>query len=485
MTPRLPNPLKRTKPNVISMLVTKVTTLLNHRLRVNQVKQLHALVLINGLSYLEPLVITQIICTPFGHSEGTLHYLRSLLRHTKHPNVTARASAIQFFYQRGEFREALREYARIQRSGIFPTTSTVASALKACTRIGNWIAGIRIHGQVYGYGFCGDVHVGTALVGLYSKINDMETAKKVLDEMSDRNSASRLINGYLESGNVPMAERIFSEMGHKDIASWDSMVSWYTRTGDMEKAIAYFGPMPVKTSSSWTSMIDGYIDSKRLELARNFYDVMPQQNSNSCIKLIEAYSKNGDVESAREIFTEISKKNHLLYKAMIACYSQNNQPKHALQLFDEMFQPNVNIQPDNTTLAMVISVCSQLGDLRFGSWIDEILIKQMKVKIDDHLGATLVEFYAKFGHVDKAYSLFCGLKKKEVGVYTTLILACGRIGGKDYAVKLFKDMLEANICPNLVTFSGLLNALNHGGTVEQSYHGFGYGQSYPNSHVTW
>ena len=65
---------------------------------------------------------------------------------------------------------------------------------------------------------------------LWDKINDMETAKKVLDEMTNRNSASRLINGYLESGNVPMAERIFSEMGHKDIASWDSMVSWYTRT---------------------------------------------------------------------------------------------------------------------------------------------------------------------------------------------------------------------------------------------------------------
>ncbi|KAL7597276.1 hypothetical protein Lser_V15G30307 [Lactuca serriola] len=461
MTPRLRSPFKSSKLKILSMLITKVTALLNHPLSINQVKQLHALVLINGLNHLEPLVITQIICTPSDHSEATIHYLRSLLHQSKHENVIARTSAIQFFYQRGEFQEALTQYVHIQRSGIFPTTFAVASALKACTRIGNWIAGIRIHAQVYGYGFCGDVHVGTALVGLYSKLDDMETANKVFDEMSQRNSVSGLINGYLESGNLSMAEQLFSKMGRKDIASWDSMVSWYTRTGDMEKAISVFAPMPVKTSSSWISMINGYIDSKQVEFARNFYDVMPEQSTISCIKMIEAYSKNRDVESAREVFNEIDEKNQLLYNAMITCYSQNNQPKHALQLFDEMLQPNVNIQPDNTTLGIVISICSQLGDFRFGSWIDETLMKQMNIKMDDHLGNALIEFYAKFGRVDKAYNLFRGLKKKDVGVYTTMILACGRYGWKYDAIKLFEEMLENNICPNLVTFSGLLTALNH------------------------
>ncbi|KAI3505285.1 hypothetical protein L1887_27330 [Cichorium endivia] len=472
MTPRLPNPFKPSRLNILSKLVTKVTALLNHNLSVKQLKQLHALVLINGLNHLEPLVITQINFTQSDNSEATIHYLRSLLRQSKHPNAIARTSAIQFFYQRGEFQEALVEYVNMQKTGLFPTTSTVASALKACTRLRNWIGGITIHAQVHGYGFCGDIHVGTALVGFYSKLDDMETAKKVFDEMSERNSASCLINGYLESGNFSMVERLSSEMGNTDITSWDSMVSFYTRTGDMEKAIALFGAMPVKTSSSWMSMISGYINSNKLEFARNFYDVMPEQNLISCIKLIEGYSKNRDVESAREIFNEIGEKNHLLYNAMITCYFQNNRPKDALHLFDEMLQPNVNIQPDNTTLAIVISVCSQLGDLRYGSWIDETLMKEMKIKIDDHLCSALIEFYAKFGRVDKALGLFHGLKNKDVGVYTTMILACGRYGWKYDAIKLFEEMLEANICPNLVTFSGVLNVLNHGGMVEESYHGF-------------
>ncbi|XP_071730683.1 pentatricopeptide repeat-containing protein At4g22760-like [Rutidosis leptorrhynchoides] len=466
---KLRNPFKPSKLDRISMLVSKVTALLNLSLTIKQVNQLHALILVNGLNHLEPIIITKIINTRSNHSEASIRYLKSLVHHSKYPNVATQTSFVQFLYQHGEFQDAVREYARVHRSGMLPCSSTIVSAIQACTRLRNRISGIMIHGHVHGYGLCGDVHVGTALVGFYSKINDVETEQKVFDEMSERNAASHVIDEFLESGNSIMAEQLFSVMGYKDVACCNSMVSWYTKKGDMEKAIATFGPMLVKTSPSWTAMITGYVDSGNMEIARNFYDVMPEQDVVSCMKMIDGYSKNGAVESAREIFNEMDEKGHSLYDAMITCYAQNDRLKDALQLFDEMIQSNVNIRPDNKTLATIISICTQWGNLSFGLWIHETLMKQMGITMDDELGTALIELYAKCGRVDKAYGLFCGLQKKDVGVYTTMILACSRNGWKYDAVKLFEEMLEANICPNLVTFSGLLTALNHVGWTEAGY----------------
>ncbi|KAI3703466.1 hypothetical protein L1987_73556 [Smallanthus sonchifolius] len=474
MRPKLPNPFKSSKLKIFTMLVTKITALLNHPLTIKQVKHLHALILINGLNHLEPMIITQIITTPSSRSQADIRYLGSLIRYSKHRNVVARTSVVQFLYQHGEFREALDEYLHMQRAGLLPCSSAVAYAINAFTRLGSRVGGIMVHGQVYGYGLCGDVHVGTALVGFYTKFDDMENAMKVFDEMYERNTPSYVIRRCLELGDLSMAERVFSETGDKDIESWNAMISWYTRTRDMEKAIATFGPMPVKTSASWTAMITGYVELGNMEIARNFYDVMPEQNVVSCVQMIDGCSNNGDVGSAREIFDEMGVKDGLLYDAMITCYAQNGRPKEALQLFDEMLQPNVNIQPRNMTLATIINICAQSGNLIFGSWIHETLMKQMRIVMDDHVGVALIELYAKCGRVDKAYGLFHGLQKKHVDVYTTLILACSRNGWKHDAIRLFEEMLEANICPNLVTFSGLLTALNHTPMVQESSHGFNY-----------
>nr|XP_043628972.1 pentatricopeptide repeat-containing protein At4g22760-like [Erigeron canadensis] len=471
MKPHIPSPFKPSKLSIYAVLVSKVTAFLNNTLTVKQVKQVHALILVNGLNHLEPLIITQIVNTPSNHYRASIRYVRSVVNHSKYPNVAARTSFVKFLYQRGKFQETLSEYARMRELGLLPCTFTIVSAIKACTKLGNRVSGVMIHGHVHGYGLCGDVHVGSALVGFYSKFDDMETVKSVCDEISERNAATSVIKEFLDSGNLAMAERLFSDMGSKDIACWDSMVSWYTRRGNMEKAIAAFGPMPAKTSASWAAMISGYVDSGILEIARNFYDVMPEQNVTSCTKMINGYSKHGAVESAREIFDEMREKDHLLYNAMITCYAQNGRSKDALELFEEMLQPNVNIQPDRMTLSTIISVCAQWGNLNYGSWIHETLMKEMRMTMDYSLSTALIDLYTKCGRVDKAFEIFRGLENRDVDVYTTMILAYSRNRCKHDAIRLFEEMLEANICPNLVTFSGILTVLDHAGIVEESHHG--------------
>ncbi|KAL0454611.1 UNVERIFIED_CONTAM: Pentatricopeptide repeat-containing protein [Sesamum latifolium] len=122
---------------------------------------------------------------------------------------------------------------------------------------------------------------------------------------------------------------------------------------------------------------------------------MPDRNNVSYITMISAYSKYGSVESAKELYDQMAEKDLLLYNAMIACFAQNNRAKEALQLFDEMLKPNVNVQPDKMTLASAISACSQLGDSKYGTWI-ETYMRELGIGMDDHLATSFIDLYAKW-----------------------------------------------------------------------------------------
>ncbi|KAJ9677609.1 hypothetical protein PVL29_022542 [Vitis rotundifolia] len=302
----------------------------------------------------------------------------------------------------------------MQRWGLCPITFALSSALKACDRIVYRMGVLSIHGQVQKFGFCGGgdrIYMETALVDYDCKLGDMEISRKMFDEMAERNVVSwnSMLDGYLKSGDLAVGQRMFDEIPQKDVIS----------SGDLEKASSLFQQMPERNFASWNAMINGYL----------FFDAMPQRNSVSWMTMISGYSKCGDVDSACELFDQVSGKDLLLFNAVIACYAQNSKLKEALKLFNMMLRPNVNVRPDEMTLASC-------------------------------------------GSIDKAYELFHGLRKKDLVAYTAMILGCGINGKAIDAIKLFDEMVDAQICPNLIMFTGLLTTYNHAGLVEEGYHCF-------------
>ena len=454
-------------------LFSKLSTI---SLSVKQAKQVHALILIHGLSHLEPILARQILISASNYSATVAQYVHSVLHHSKSPDSFSWACAIRFSTQHGQFKEAFALYVQMQRWGLWPTTFALSSALKACARIAYRMGGISIHGQVQKFGFsCGGdgIYVETALVDFYCKLGDMEIARKMFDEMAERNVVSwnSMLAGYLKSGDLVVAQRVFDEIPQKDVISWNSMISGYARAGDMEKASSLFQQMPERNFASWNAMISGHVEFGDIDSARSFFDAMPQKNNVSWMTMISGYSKCGDVDSACELFDQVGGKDLLLFNAMIACYAQNSRPNEALNLFNNMLNPYVNVQPDEMTLASVISACSQLGDLRFGPWIESYM-RRLGIEMDGHLATALLDLYAKCGSIDKAYELFHGLRKKDLVAYTAMILGCGINGKAIDAIKLFDEMVDAQIFPNSITFIGLLTAYNHAGLVEEGYHCF-------------
>lgn len=455
------------------MASPRLASLMNRLLTVNQAKQVHACMIINSLHHLQSLLVRQILLSATSYSRVVAQYVERILYHSRNPDSFSWSCMVRFLSQHRQFRESFCFYVRLQRFGLCPNTHAVSSALRACARIETRTGGIMIHGQVYRYGFCNCVYVGTALVDLYTKLGDMETASKVFEEMPVKNVVSwnSILSGHLKTGNVAEAHKVFDEIPEKDVISWNAILSGYARAGKMDTATSLFQQMPEKNLATWNTMISGYTECGKIESARRLFDTMPQRNIVSWITMIAGYSKCGDVVSARELFDQIGEKDYLSFNALIACYAQNSKPKEALELFNQMLEAGANIQPDEMTLASVISACSQLGELRFVPWI-ESCIQNLGIPMNDYITTALIDLYAKCGSIGKAFELFQCLKKKDVVAYSAMIMGCGINGKVDDAITLFEAMVDSQIRPNLATFTGLLTAYSHAGLVEEGYRCF-------------
>ncbi|CAH9112964.1 unnamed protein product [Cuscuta europaea] len=455
------------------MLKPKVSALLDKHLFINQAKQIHAVILINGLHDFEPPLFHRLLLSAKTHHRSTFHYVKSMLWSMHKLDIFSVGSTIRVLTETSQFREAISLYVQFQRYGLSPSTFAISSAMKSCSRIRDVLTGTSFHAQTYKYGFSRDVYVQTSLIVFYVKMDKMDCARNVFDDMSVKNVVSwnSILSGYVKSGNLEMARSVFDHMPEKDVISWNSIVSGYAREGFMEKAYELFVKMPERSSASWNAMISGYVQCGKIDVARHLFDSMDnRKNQITFTAMISGYSKSGDVDSAMKLFLDMTDGKELtIYNAMISTYVQNSQPKEALKLFHEMLESK--LQPDHMTLTSAISACSQMGDLKSGSWIESCMKKE-GIQMDDHLATAFLDMYAKCGIAEKAYDLFLGLQNKDVTAYTAMIMGFGVNGNANDAVNLFNDMINAGIKPNLATVTAILTAYSHTDFVEEGFRFF-------------
>nr|CAD1820675.1 unnamed protein product [Ananas comosus var. bracteatus] len=371
------------------------------------------------------------------------------------PNASSSSwtAAIRSAADAGRPRRALHLYICMLRSGPQPCPFAVAAALKSISRLPPSISPSltsSFHAHLLKLGLRSHVYPHTALADLYSRLpQSSDAARKVLDE-------------------VPVRNIVFDEMPARDVVSWNSMVAGLAKAGDMDRAFALFESIPEKNPASWNGLICGYVCRGNMIKARELFDRMPARNNVSWITMISGYTKNGDVGSAYDLFEQTERKDLYTWNAMIACYAQNGCAREAVRLFNRMRKPDVGVQPNEKTFSCVISAFSQLGDLRFGLWVEEY-IYSLGIELDDHLGTALLDLFSKCGSMDRAFSPFEVLGKRNVVSYSVMILGCGINGRHSEAFALFKGMLDAKIAPNAITFVGLLMTYSHAGLVEEAH----------------
>lgn len=381
---------------------------------------------------------------------GEIRYARKVFDEFLEPYVFLWNAIIRGYSSHNMFVEAVDMYNAMQQACVSPDSFTFPHVLKACSGLMAIRFGQAVHGQVFRHGLETDTFVQNGLVALYAKCENIYLARIVFNGLHDRNvvSWSSMISGYSHNGQPTEALKIFSEMREQNVKpDWIVLVSALRSYSDVED---------MEQGKSVHSLVIKMGLENELDLR---------------IALTSMYAKCGQVLTAKLLFDQLEFQDVILWNAMISGYAKNGHADEAMELFRKMITEK-NITPDSITIRSAILGCAHAGSLEQARWMDGYVYNNSKYSDDLFVNTTLIDMYAKCGSVELARAVFDRTLNKDIVLWSAMIMGYGLHGQAREAIELFHTMKSVGICPNDVTFIGLLTACKHSGLVQQGWEFF-------------
>lgn len=281
-----------------------------------------------------------------GHKTQALELLSEMVQMDLKPNVVSFNVLISGFQQFGLSFEALKVF-RIMLSpagevldlSMRPNPITVTGALAACADLKLWRQGKEIHGYTLRYGFNPNIFVSSALVDMYAKCHDMDSANKVFFRIKDRNTVSwnALLVGYINNKQPEEALKRFIDMLREGLApSSITFMILLPACGDI--AAVRFG-----------RVLHGYAAKCQLDGSKKAI----------ASALIDMYAKCGSILDAKSVFDSEVEKDVPVWNSMISAFSVHGMSKNAFAVFEQM--KLLGILPDQITFVALLSACTRDG----------------------------------------------------------------------------------------------------------------------------
>uniref|UniRef100_A0A803MQ73 Pentatricopeptide repeat-containing protein n=1 Tax=Chenopodium quinoa TaxID=63459 RepID=A0A803MQ73_CHEQI len=339
--------------------------------------------------------------------------------------------------------QALICYCEFLENGFFPDNFVIPSALKACAADQFLGFGKGIHGYLIKVGFDDSVYVASSLVDMYGKCGVLEDAKKVFDEMSERN-----------------------------VVVWNSMIVGYVQNGMNEEAIQLFYEMRTEgvelTRVTMSSLLSASANLGVVEEGRQGHALAViyglEMGNILGSSLINFYSKIGWVEDAELEFSRMVEKDAVTWNLLISCYVQNGLAENAVNMCRYMRLHGLRF--DCVTMASLISACADTGDIKFGREGHCYCIRN---NLDtDVVAASMVNMYAKSKEIDNARRVFEYSVEKDLVLWNALLAAYAELGLSGRALELFYQMQLQGYHPNVITWNSILLALLRNHLVDEA-----------------
>ncbi|KAD4585791.1 hypothetical protein R6Q59_003021 [Mikania micrantha] len=358
----------------------------------------------------------------------------------------------RFFLAMGHLDEALTLF---HTSNIHHTPQTYADFFHACARHGCLSQGQSLHrhmlniqSQIY---FIPSMYVYNHLLNMYAKCGCLEHARKVFDEMPERN-----------------------------IVSWTALISGYTQINRHEEGFAMFSQMLAycrPNEFAYASVLSCCNHKFGRQVHSHTMKTCFVECTYVANALITMYSKNDDGKSicnnypheAWMIFKFLMSRNLVTYNCMIAAFQIRGKGEEANGLFSLM-RHNSNIGFDRATLLSIFSSLLTVKD--HGNHVSTQCIKYcsqvhclaLKTWFTSEIGVitALAKAYADLGaQISDLYDLFLETAGRRDIVSWTAFITIFAEQDPVKSLLIFSKLCQENCTPDLYTYSIVLKACSN------------------------
>ncbi|CAA6663245.1 unnamed protein product [Spirodela intermedia] len=212
-----------------------------------------------------------------------------------------------------------------------------------------------------------------------------------------------------------------------------------------------------------SALLQCYSAGGRVASAWKVFASVSEKDAALRTAMLVACADNGDLTSARALFNEIPGRDVVAWNAMLSAYSHSELPERALELFEEMQLSGT--RPNEITLVIALSACSQLSSLALGKWIHLYVDRASDINLTPTLVNSLVSMYAKCGSLRAAVEVFLEKHPRNLETWNAMLSGFAAYGCGGGALSLFSQMIKTAVAPDRITFLSLLTAFARAGMI--------------------
>ncbi|XP_022975555.1 pentatricopeptide repeat-containing protein At3g03580 [Cucurbita maxima] len=405
----------------------------------SQLRALHSWIIISGLGL--SVVFSGKLISKYAQLKDPISSVSVFRTVSPTRNVYQWNSIIRALTRNGLFTQALGYYTEMRETKLQPDAYTFPSVINSCARLLDLKMGRVVHEHVEEMGIESDLYIGNALIDMYCRFGDLEKARYMFDEMSDRDSVS-----------------------------WNSLISGYCSNGFWEEALDMYhksrmsGIVPDCFTMSSVLLACGSLTA--VEEGLKIHGVIEKIGIGGDIVtgngLLSMYFKFERLRETGRVFAEMAAKDSVTWNTMIYGYSQLGWHEESVKLFMAMID---EFAPDVLSVTSTIRACGHLGDLRIGKYVHKYLIGR-GYECDTVACNILIDMYAKCGDLLAAQEVFDTMNCKDSVTWNSLINGyIQRVYYKE-GVENFK-MMKRESKPDSVTFVLLLSLCSQLADISQ------------------
>ena len=367
----------------------------------------------------------------FGHIERARHVFDKMCER----NYASWNNMISGFVKVGLYHEAFGFFREMYEHGVEASGFSVASLVTACDRSDCMLReGLQVHGFVVKIGLICDVFVGTSLLNFYCTYGPVSFARKLFEEMPDRNVVTwtSMIVGYSDYGDLGEALGIYQRMRREGVCCNENTLAAVISSCGM------FG------DELLAHQVLGYVVKFGLDTN------VSVENS-----LISMFGGFGCMEAACYVFDHMDQRDTISWNSIIAANAHNGLCEESFRCF--YWMRRVHKEINSTTVSTLLTVCGTVDNLKWGKGIHGLVVK-LGLESNICVCNTLINMYSEAGSSADAELVFLKMPEKDLISWNSMMASYVHDEKCLYALELFAEMIRMKKTMNHVTFTSALAA---------------------------